>query len=377
VTRKRGPALRTRRWSKALKSTRRRARGNTCAPRPAGRCGELGVPGDSRATSHPRRPPRRSFGSVMAFDGSRREASSVELHPEGTAVRPRPPGARRNPSPTHSVVALARERWRGAERARWKDRRATAAAMRTRLPARMKPSKGLRCEEPGRAVIPKGERTALPPAATAPAVVAWRSSNAANPRFGTGMQQARIPRSGANRRGGAKPRGRNAIGAGCSGPKAMPARAAPGVDSTDAYGGGAIVDNPKRGSPAATSGGMDRKASGKAAPKVTRESRPRPWFWTDPRRWFLEGPGAAARAVSRRRPRRAAVNASDQQHLRGASPTVCPPTSGRAQQSAGPSPQGGSQERDWRFRFAGALVVIPWRGRRSVPGSNVGARLHP
>ena len=35
--------------------------------------------------------------------------------------------------------------------------------------------------------------------------------NAANPRIGSGMQQARAPPSGGNRRGGAKPRGRNGI----------------------------------------------------------------------------------------------------------------------------------------------------------------------
>jgi len=35
--------------------------------------------------------------------------------------------------------------------------------------------------------------------------------NATNPRIGSGMQQAREPPSGGNRRGGAKPRGRNGI----------------------------------------------------------------------------------------------------------------------------------------------------------------------
>jgi hypothetical protein len=61
------------------------------------------------------------------------------------------------------------------------------------------------------------------------------SRNAANPRTGSGMQQARGPSRGENRRGGAKPRGRNEswtggavgpwlFGAAGSGPERVPVR---------------------------------------------------------------------------------------------------------------------------------------------------------
>jgi hypothetical protein len=55
------------------------------------------------------------------------------------------------------------------------------------------------------------------------------------------------------------------------GPKESPARGAPGVDSTIEHDGGAIFDNPKRGSPVFALGGRNRTASGKTAPKVMRE----------------------------------------------------------------------------------------------------------
>lgn len=57
-------------------------------------------------------------------------------------------------------------------------------------------------------------------------------------------------RGGANRRGGEKPRGRNMFGVGIRRADGGAARWSPGVDFAGDFDGGAIFDNPKRGSPA-------------------------------------------------------------------------------------------------------------------------------
>jgi len=70
--------------------------------RPTGRCEVSGIPGGTRAASHPRRPPRRSFGFVGAFDGRTPQgvpsSSRIRRERPRGRVRRGPVG---NPSPTH------------------------------------------------------------------------------------------------------------------------------------------------------------------------------------------------------------------------------------------------------------------------------------
>jgi hypothetical protein len=152
------------------------------------------IPGGSRGVRHPRH-------RVGERNGNRRP--TLALHPEGTAVRPRPPGARRNRRPLFPVV-------RGGKRDGTNGVEATTAAMRSgcRRGSNLRRVSAARIR-----VVPLsfGNGVALPPAASTSVLVAWRSRNAANPMSGTGTQQARTPRCGENRRGGAKPRGRNRI----------------------------------------------------------------------------------------------------------------------------------------------------------------------
>jgi len=103
------------------------------------------------------------------------------------------------------------------------------------------------------------------------------TGNAANPMVGSGMQQARALRCGANRRGGAKPRGRNTSpGMVPGGPK--PAATSVGVDAAEHTTEGHTT-NPMRGgqprSAFARSAGRparSRSSEGEAKPAGARQA---------------------------------------------------------------------------------------------------------
>lgn len=101
--------------------------------------------------------------------------------------------------------------------------------------------------------------------------------NTVNPRIGSGMQQARRVEGGENRRGGAKPRGRNTETAWPPAPEGRAetrdrALTPPAFETME----GRSLDKPKRGSPAGRSGGTDRVVVGKDGVKVRRDARAHP-----------------------------------------------------------------------------------------------------
>jgi hypothetical protein len=195
--RKREPTSRTRRWSKGLEVDRRESRGNTryVRGRRADVVNSCVSPGGARGVRHPRhrvseRTGKRRPDTGAAPGGNGREAASA--------------GGPSEPPPTLCPPSAAVKRGgpNGGE--------ATTAAMRSgcRRDSNLRRVSAARIR-----VVPLsfGNGVALPPAASTSVFVAWRSKNAANPMSGTGTQQARTPRCGVNRRGGAKPRGRNRI----------------------------------------------------------------------------------------------------------------------------------------------------------------------
>jgi len=219
------------------------------------------------------RHPRHRVGER---NGNRRPTPAP--HPEGTAVRPRPPGARRNRRPLFPAV-------RGGKRGGTNDVEATIAAMRSgcRRGSNLRRVSAARIR-----VVPLsfGNGVALPPAASISVLVAWRSRNAANPMSGTGTQQARTPRCGENRRGGAKPRGRNRMSwRCCHGPKArcpssrtrvVTRGSVPGVDRRGRAGGGDPEgSSPRETGPCEVRGPRSRGAriAGGPVPRRARRTR--------------------------------------------------------------------------------------------------------
>jgi hypothetical protein len=165
------------------------------------------------------------------------------------------------------------------------------------------------------------------------------------------------------------------IGAGRSGPMAVPARVSPGVDSASWNDGGATLTTPRevarRRRRAAWTGSVGKggakghEGNGLLAPASRR-----------PPEMVLEGPGAAARAASPRRPGRAAENASDQHHLQGASPTVCHPLPRARAAERGPVAATRGAGPGWRIRSAGVFVITPWSAKRSAVAA-MQTRLNP
>jgi hypothetical protein len=145
--------------------------------RPTGRCGASGIPGGPRPVSHPRRPPRQSFGFVGVFDGRTSQGGPLSScirreRPRGR-VRRGPVG---NPSPTHldggggraSVPRCCLGGLGGTTGGQRPQRCGTAAGEDQTFG-------GYALRGSGSVPSSFGRRTVLPPAATASAVVAWRS----------------------------------------------------------------------------------------------------------------------------------------------------------------------------------------------------------
>jgi len=118
-----------------------------------------------------------------------------------------------------------------------------------------------------------------------------RAGNAANPMVGSRPARAGRRGGGESRRGGGKPRGRNTVGAGCSGPKAKPARAAPGVDSTRWVRRRGDLRQPQERKPGGDAGRHRPESVGKGGAKGHEGSWFTPWRRTDPRRWSSKVPG--------------------------------------------------------------------------------------
>jgi len=218
--RKREPSSRTRRWSKASRPT------GTTRVATHGSCAAGGLPSSSRVFPGGSREGRRTRqvwrGSAdaahhcTALGGNGREAASAggPSEPPPTLIR-----RSRRVSPPFAV-GFCNLRPRGLPKGRTKRRGGNDRSDAERLPTRIKPSKGLRCEDPGRLPLLR-ERSRPATRLETSVSVAWWTRNAANPMSGTGTQQARTPRCGENRRGGEKPRGRNGmLWPGSHGPKA-------------------------------------------------------------------------------------------------------------------------------------------------------------
>jgi hypothetical protein len=248
AARKRVPASRTRRWSKASRPT-----GTTRVATPHGSCAAGGlpatpraIPGESCEGRRTRQVWRSSADAAhhhTAPGGNGREAASAggPSEPPPTLIR-----RSRRVSPPFAV-GFCNLRPRGVRKGRTKRRGGNDRSDAERLPTRIKPSKGLRCEDPGRLPLLR-ERSRPATRLETSVSVAWWTRNAANPMSGTGTQQARTPRCGESRRGGEKPRGRNrTLWLGSHGPKAhcllsrtrvAASGTVPGVDRRGQAGGG-------------------------------------------------------------------------------------------------------------------------------------------